>query len=254
VSAAGTSSQSGRTGLLEEVRSTLSADPGGRHGPLPPLLLALTFLTGVVDAASYLRLGHVFVANMTGNIVFLGFALAGAAAISLSASLVALGSFLAGAFVGGWLGAREKASRGRVLRAAGAAQVALILIALLVALTAGEPIGDGTRYALIVPLALSMGVQNAAAQRLAVPELTTTVLTKTLTGIASEARVLGGPGSQVGRRGLAVAAMLIGALCGGLLVLKVSVAAALGLALAVAVLVSIAVHILSAGAPEWLRA
>jgi uncharacterized membrane protein YoaK (UPF0700 family) len=47
------------------------------HGPLPALLVCLTVVTGLVDAFSYLSLGHVFVANMTGNVVFLGFALAG---------------------------------------------------------------------------------------------------------------------------------------------------------------------------------
>jgi len=40
-------------------------------------LLVLTFTTGVIDAASYLGLGHVFTANMTGNIVLLGFGIAG---------------------------------------------------------------------------------------------------------------------------------------------------------------------------------
>src|SRR5687768_2511195 len=59
------------------------------HGPLPLLLLALTVVTGLVDAFSYLVLGHVFVANMTGNVVFLGFALAGAKGFSISASLLA---------------------------------------------------------------------------------------------------------------------------------------------------------------------
>ena len=36
-------------------------------------LLLLTFGTGMVDAVSVLVLGHVFVANMTGNVIFLGF-------------------------------------------------------------------------------------------------------------------------------------------------------------------------------------
>jgi hypothetical protein len=48
-----------------------------RHGPLPALLLALTVLAGVVDAVSILRLGHVFVATITGNLVFIGLGLAG---------------------------------------------------------------------------------------------------------------------------------------------------------------------------------
>src|SRR3989440_6119716 len=82
----------------------LSADPA--HGPLPALMLVLTVLTGVVDAVSILSLGRVFVANMTGNVVFVGFALAGASGFSLAASLSALGGFLVGAAIGGGAGER----------------------------------------------------------------------------------------------------------------------------------------------------
>jgi hypothetical protein len=60
-------------------------------------LMLLTFVTGLVDAASVLGLGRVFTANMTGNVVFLGFALGGAQDVSIAASLVALASFLVGA-------------------------------------------------------------------------------------------------------------------------------------------------------------
>jgi uncharacterized membrane protein YoaK (UPF0700 family) len=63
--------------------------------------LILTVVTGLVDATSYLKLGHVFVANMTGNVVFLGFGFAGAGGISVWASLTALGSFLVGSADGG---------------------------------------------------------------------------------------------------------------------------------------------------------
>jgi len=70
------------------------------HGPLPVLLVCLTIVTGLVDAFSYLRLGHVFVANMTGNVVFLGFALAGVGEISILASLLAVLAFAIGAAVG----------------------------------------------------------------------------------------------------------------------------------------------------------
>src|ERR1700674_3752931 len=78
----------------------LGFTPDERHGPLPALLLVLTLITGLVDAVSYLKLGHVFVANMTGNGVFLGFAMADAREFSFPASLSAIGAFLAGAFVG----------------------------------------------------------------------------------------------------------------------------------------------------------
>jgi uncharacterized membrane protein YoaK (UPF0700 family) len=216
-------------------------------------MLALTFVTGVVDAASYLKLGHVFVANMTGNVVFLGFALAGAGGLSIASSLTAMAAFLLGAFAGGLLGARSAEHRGRLLRGATCVQGALIGVALIVAALAAEPPSSPARYALLVPLALAMGVQNAAAQRLAIPELTTTVLTRTLTGLASESSRAGGPGSQMGRRLLAVAAMLLGALTGGVLVLHASIAAALLAACVVVLAVALTVHRLSRGDAAWAR-
>jgi uncharacterized membrane protein YoaK (UPF0700 family) len=238
---------------LRDAALTLRPPPGDRHGPLVPMMVALTLLTGLVDAVSYLKLGHVFVANMTGNVVFLGFALAGAGGLSVAASLLALASFLLGAFAGGWLGSRNAAHRGRLLRAATVTQASLILLALVLALIAREPLAEGARYALIVALALAMGVQNAAALRIAVPELTTTVLTRTLTGLASEAGSVGGTGANAGRRSVAVAAMLLGALAGGLLTLRVSVAATLALALALGGGLALAAHALSGSTAAWTR-
>src|SRR4051794_21436442 len=73
-----------------------------RH-PLARALLILTFTTGLVDAVSYLGLGRVFTANMTGNIVFLGFGIAGSGGLPVLAPLVSLGAFLLGAAGGGVL-------------------------------------------------------------------------------------------------------------------------------------------------------
>src|SRR6266545_4621284 len=146
------------------------------HGPLPPLLLALTIVTGLVDAFSYLVLGHVFVANMTGNVVFLGFALAGATGFSIPASLAALGAFSLGALIGGRLIARLGTHRGRLLAVASAVEALLLAAAVAVAATAGSPGSGAARYVLIVLLGLATGTQNAAVRRLAVPDLTTTVL------------------------------------------------------------------------------
>ena len=94
------------TTFFTEVRQTLVPRGEVKHGPLPPLLVAMTLVTGLVDAFSYLVLGHVFVANMTGNVVFLAFALAGASGFSILASLVALFSFVLGSLGGGLLGSR----------------------------------------------------------------------------------------------------------------------------------------------------
>jgi uncharacterized membrane protein YoaK (UPF0700 family) len=239
--------------FIGDVTATLRPPPDDKHGPLVPLMIVLTLLTGLVDAVSYLKLGHVFVANMTGNVVFLGFALAGAGGLSVAASLLALAAFLLGALAGGWLGAHH-VHRGHLLRAVTAIQASLLLLALVLALLADEPLAQSIRYGLVVVLALAMGVQNAAAQKISVPEITTTVLTKTLVGIASEGSFLGGPGAKVGRRSLAVAAMLLGALAGGVLVLDVSLAAPLAVAFALSTAVAVASHVVSRSNGAWTRA
>ncbi|MEV5678313.1 MULTISPECIES: YoaK family protein [unclassified Streptomyces] len=205
--------------VLREAWSMVVPDPNGRHGPLPPLMLALTFVTGLVDAVSYLLLGRVFVANMTGNVVFSGFAFAGAPGFSLAASLVALAAFLAGALAGGLLVHRARTHRGRMLQYALLAETVFVAAAAGVTLVSGTPYTGGVRFALIVLLGLGLGVQNAASRALAVPDLTTTVLTRTLTGVASDSRPAGGGGSRAGRRIPSAAAMLLGAMAGAAAVL-----------------------------------
>jgi uncharacterized membrane protein YoaK (UPF0700 family) len=199
-------------------------------GPLLAILLVLTATTGVVDAVSYLELGHVFVANMTGNVVFLGFAIAGAAQLSISASLVALAAFLAGAVVGGRLGVMLGAHRGRLLAAGVAVTTLLVTAALVVSLACDRPLSDGPRYALIVFLAFGMGVQNATARRLAVADATTTVLTLTLTGLAADSAWAGGTNPRPWRRIGSVLMMFAGGLVGALLLRHADIRVALGLA------------------------
>ncbi|MDL5154427.1 YoaK family protein [Actinomycetospora termitidis] len=189
---------------------------GPVHGPLPVLLLVMTTATGLVDAVSVLGLGRVFVANMTGNVVFLGFAVAGAPGFALAASLAALAGFLVGALVGGAVIGRSGAARGRLLRDTVLVEVLLMAVAaVLLAGVSGAP-GSALASAVAALLALTMGLQNAVVRRLAVPDLTTTVLTMTLTGIAADVRAAGRP--VVTRRVLAVVTMFLGALVGALLV------------------------------------
>jgi uncharacterized membrane protein YoaK (UPF0700 family) len=215
-----------------EAADTVWPQRESRDGLLPPLLLLLTLVTGLVDAASFLDLGHVFVANMTGNVVFLGFAIAGAGGISAWLSLVAIGAFLVGSVTGGRLGEHFAVSRDQLLRGALVPQLVAVLLAVLVA-AGHDHIGGMRRYVVIALLAFAMGIQNATARRLAVPELTTTVLTMTLTGIAADSPLAGGEGSRLARRLLAVLAMLVGATIGGLLSLHVNPAAPLLAAAAV---------------------
>ncbi|MFK4066579.1 YoaK family protein [Streptomyces sp. NPDC029674] len=237
--------------LLTDAAHTLLPPKGDRHGPLPPLLLVLTVVTGLVDAVSYLALGHVFVANMTGNVVFLGFALAGAEGLSVLASIVSMAAFLAGALAGGRLGTRFAAHRGRLLALTMAVQAALVAVALGAAALAHGRVTTPVQYTLIVLLGLAMGLQNAVARRLGVPDLTTTVLTLTLTGLAADSAPAGGAAPRPGRRILSVLAIFAGAFAGAVLLAHAELPLTLGLILAALLVSAVVVRRLSPPGASW---
>ena len=186
---------------------------GGADRRLALSLMLLTSVTGLVDAASVLGLGHVFTGNMTGNVLLLGFAISGAHEVSIAASVVALAGFLVGATCGGRL--VRRATR-RKLGTALALEFVLLLAAAGVATLAEEHAGTA-RGALLLLLAMPMGLQSAAARRLAVPDMTTVVLTSVLTGIAVDSSLSRGTNPHLARRVGAVLAMLSGAVAGALL-------------------------------------
>jgi len=239
--------------FFTDIRRTIIPDLSGEDGPLPPLLVTMTLVTGLVDAFSYLVLGHVFVANMTGNVVFLGFAVAGAPGFSIGASVVALASFWFGALVGGRIGSKHGKHRGKLLSTTAAIQAVLLGASVILAVFIGSPVTAGYRYPLIVVLGLAMGLQNAAARKLAVPDLTTTVLTLTITGTAADSALGGGKGSKAGRRLIAVAAMLLGALIGAVLVVHVHIAYPLVIAVIATASVAAAALALGRSNPTWVR-
>ena len=139
-------------------------------------LLVLTVVSGLVDAVSYLGLGHVFTANMTGNVVLLGFAAAGASGFSAPACLTSLGTFLVGAAAAGRI-ARRLGSRRRLLAVAMATEAVVTGAAAIIAAVVSEASEGWPRFTIIALLAFGMGVRNSTIRRLAVPDLTTTVLT-----------------------------------------------------------------------------
>jgi uncharacterized membrane protein YoaK (UPF0700 family) len=236
---------------VTEAWQTLVPPAGDRHGPLAPLLVVLTVVTGLVDAFSYLVLGHVFVANMTGNVVFLAFALTGAKGFSIAGSLSALGAFFVGALISGRLVAHLGPRRGRMLAVSGFVQVGLVAATIVVGWSVSDLGMGASRYALIGLLGLAMGLQNGTARKIAVPDLTTTVLTQTIAGLAFESRIGGGTNSRIGRRGLAAIAMFVGALVGAALELHVSQPLGLLVALVLLVVVAVAAGRLSRGGPAW---
>ena len=190
------------------------------------LMLMLTFTTGVIDAVGYLGLDKVFTGNMTGNVVILGMALGGAQGLPIVGPALALLGFMLGAALGG-----------RVLRhTVGAwapqtawlfAVVAGVTIALgFVLLLADEPPTDGLQIAVTTLLGAAMGIQAAAARVVAVKDVTTVVVTSTITGLAADSRLGGRKGGLGGRRALAVVLILVGAIAGAAL-LQWSLGAAL---------------------------
>ena len=194
--------------------------PLSRADPLPWVLGVLTVTTGLVDAVSVLGLGRVFTANMTGNVVFLGFAAVGTPGFSVARAVASLVGFVVGALLGGCLGvAMAGVARRRWLLTVAIVEAGLLLIAAWVAigydLVTLTPVP--TLYVLIVLTAVAMGLRNATVRRLAVPDLTTTVLTLTLTGIAADSALAGGGNPRLGRRLAAVLAIFAGSAVGAVL-------------------------------------
>jgi uncharacterized membrane protein YoaK (UPF0700 family) len=181
-------------------------------------LLLLTFSTGMVDAISVLALGHVFVANMTGNVIFLGFWFAPHSVVDTTAALVAFVSFVAGAILGGRLARLLDRNVRRWL--AVALGIEIVTLATLSILTGTGVIDyqDNTKLILIAGLAVTFGSQNAAARQFGIQELSTTVLTSTIVGIGVDSRLAGGTGRRERLRFSVVVTMCAGAIVGATLI------------------------------------
>ena len=195
-------------------------------------LAALTVSGGLLDATSFLGLGHVFTANMTGNVILIGFAVAAAPGFSFLVNLTALGTFLAGAVVGGRM-ARQVESPRTMLLVAMVLETVLVAVAAVVAATVSD-VGVGwPRFTVLALLAFSLGVRYTAVRRMGVRDMTTSVLTTTLTGLASDSSLAGGANHNAVYRGTSVVCLFAGALVGALLVLHVGAVWSLGAAAAI---------------------
>jgi len=220
------------------------------HGPLPGLLFLLTAVTGLIDAVSLLVLGRVFVANVTGTLVALGLALAGTPGIVRETAVAALVAFVIGAHLGGRMIARFGGHRGWLLAWMTAVELVFVLAAIPVAAPLTVSVTPETSVSAVVAaalLAFGMGIQNAAVRRLKVPDITTTVVTMAVTGLAADER--GGGRDPLLRRLLAVLMLLAGAALGALLVLRAGPAWALAVA-ALMIAAVLAVAALSSRVPQ----
>lgn len=183
-------------------------------------LLVLTVGTGAVDGVSYLALDRVFTGNMTGNVLFVGFGLVGAADIPLLNNLVALLAFVLGAALGSRLTRRGAGGPVRLPRSSMLVQLVVVLG--MVAL-AGVWFGVGrlsTTVMIVVTgvLALLLGAQAAAVRHTGIRDLSTVVVTMTMVNLAADSRLAGGAGAAWFRRVGAVVTMGVGALLAALVI------------------------------------
>lgn len=214
-------------------------------------LLMLTFATGLVDAISVLALGHVFVANMTGNVVFLGFWLAPQTTVDMAAVMVSFTSFLIGAVIGGRY-ARHLGSKVRIWLATALGTEVVLLTVMAVVVAAGAlDYHTHRKLILIACLAITFGAQSAAARQFGVQELSTTVLTSTIVGIGVDSRLAGGSGEREKLRITIVLTLCVGAAVGAT-VLRIGLAPVIGLAACV-VAASLAVFLLGPPAESHRR-
>lgn len=177
-------------------------------------LLLLTFATGLVDAISVLVLGHVFVANMTGNVIFLGFWFVPHSGVDLTAALVAFGGFVLGTVIGGRFARHlDEETRTWLFAALGMEVVVLVVLSILAG-TGVLDYRDNTKLILIAGLAITFGGQNVTARMFGVQELSTTVLTSTIVGIGYDSRLAGGTGHREKLRYSVVLTMCGGAVVG----------------------------------------
>jgi uncharacterized membrane protein YoaK (UPF0700 family) len=207
--------------------------------PKTVYLLALSFAAGIIDATSYLGLGRVFTANMTGNTVLLGVALARGTGGDAARAATALAGFCMGAAFGVAL-TRTEGSWPR--RAAAAFAIEAALLAALLALWA--VIGaHSSRYWLIAIAGAAMGAQSAAVRSSDVGGVNTTYMTGTLLNAIARLvlRARAGPQPSEGPTlpGAAWATYAIGAL-GGAFAEKAWHSGAVAISLAIVCVVVVA--------------
>lgn len=222
----------------DRVPRALTADRDRLH---LVLMLALTFSTGIADAVGYLGLDRVFTGNMTGNVVILGMALAGADDLPVVGPLLAFGTFMAGAALGGLVLRPVKV--GWVPRTTWLfVVVGAVMVAITVLLVVfDDDLPHPVQLLVTGLLAFAMGLQAATARHLAVKDVTTVVVTSTITSLAADARLGGGTGAHAPRRILAIGLIGAGA-CVGALLLQAHIAWGVGASAAVTLAVAALGH------------
>lgn len=186
-------------------------------------------MTGVIEAVAFLELGQVFTAMMTGNVLFLGFGVAGAAGSSALPPVVSLAAFVIGGTAGGVLAARWPHRRGRELSAGVALEVVLFGAAAVLAAALSVEEGESAALLVIGIMAFAMGARNTIVRRMGVAELPTNIVFVAIASFQAGSSMTGASPEHLVPRLAAVAAMLLGAAAGALLI-RIDTAATLAIA------------------------
>ncbi|MGB8388744.1 YoaK family protein [Mycobacterium sp.] len=177
-------------------------------------LLLLTFATGLADSISILVLGHVFVANMTGNVIFLGFWLAPRTNVDLTAVVVALPTFVCTTILSGRLSRHFRERTRPWITVVLASEVVLLGALAILAGTGVLRYHDDTKLIMIGILAVTFGLQHSSARQFGIQELSTTVLTSTIVSLGLDSHLAGGSGDRERLRFSVVFTMCAGAFLG----------------------------------------
>ncbi len=166
--------------------SDIPASQAARVGKIRVrVLLAFTFAAGISDALAWLGLGHLFVANMSGNVIIIGMGLGKAQDVNLAGAATAVAAFIVGGLVHGFATRDEPAGWGRQTTWT-FGLVASVLLALSI-VTLIWPPDKHTNLAWVVMavMAFAMGAQGNAANRLSVAYVNTVAVTAAIFGISS---------------------------------------------------------------------
>src|SRR5258705_1026149 len=181
------------------------------------ILLALAFAAGCVDALSYLGLSRVFTANMTGNAVLLGLAIGQTEELQVAHSSAAIVGFILGVVVAAKLTGppRERVVWSRGITLALCVEFVVLVVFAFAWWLSLPRFAGGVLAGLIVLSGLAMGIQSAVARRLAVPGVSTTFITGTITALVAELTAVSGATGERRRMSLIIGALVAGAGTGG---------------------------------------
>lgn len=173
--------------IVREEQATSQEAPPEPESRMGVLIMILASAAGSFDAISYLGLGKVFPANMTGNTALLGLRAGEGNAAAAARAAAALVGFAIG--VAACAALVERRQRNAewppvVSEALVLETIVLAIVTILWMRTGDNP--SGTRLGLLIlPSAAAMGIQSEAVRRLGVRGVTTTYITGTLTSLTS---------------------------------------------------------------------